>query len=72
MQWNAHTDAIWDLQHHLTKDLLVSCSADGTCKLWQTFSDRYEIKGKMLNVFSSKVENQFFYDTPTCVTWSGD
>lgn len=30
----AHTDAVWDLAYHIDTDQLLSCSADGTCKLW--------------------------------------
>lgn len=30
----AHTDAVWDLAYHIDTDHLLSCSADGTCKLW--------------------------------------
>ena len=30
----AHTDAVWDLAYQIETDQLLSCSADGTCKLW--------------------------------------
>ena len=29
-----HTDAIWDLAVHAKTGLLLSCAADGTCRLW--------------------------------------
>ncbi|XP_053553910.1 striatin-3 isoform X1 [Bombina bombina] len=29
-----HTDAVWDLSHSGIKDRLISCSADGTVRLW--------------------------------------
>ncbi len=29
-----HSDAIWDLAIHPTTGLLLSCAADGTCRLW--------------------------------------
>lgn len=29
-----HTDAIWDLAVHPKSGLLLSCAADGTCRLW--------------------------------------
>ena len=29
-----HTDAVWDLAMHPSMGLLLSCSADGTCRLW--------------------------------------
>lgn len=31
-----HTDAVWDLAMHPSLSLLLSCSADGTCRLWST------------------------------------
>jgi len=30
----AHTDAVWDLAYHIDTDRLLSCSADGTVRLW--------------------------------------
>lgn len=30
----AHTDAVWGLAIHSTKVQLLSCSADGTVRLW--------------------------------------
>jgi len=30
----SHTDAVWDLAYQIDTDRLLSCSADGTCKLW--------------------------------------
>ena len=29
-----HTDAVWDLAVHSSSGSLLSCSADGTCRLW--------------------------------------
>ncbi len=29
-----HTDAVWGLAHHSARGQLLSCSADGTVKLW--------------------------------------
>ena len=29
-----HTDAVWDLVVHRDRDLLATCSSDGTCKIW--------------------------------------
>ncbi|XP_057316600.1 striatin-3-like isoform X2 [Hydractinia symbiolongicarpus] len=34
----AHTDAVWDLAYHIDTDYLLSCSADGACKLWNPSS----------------------------------
>lgn len=30
----AHRDAVWDLVVHPTTGRLLSCAADGTCRLW--------------------------------------
>lgn len=32
--WTGHTDAVWGLAYSGIKNLLLSCSADGTVKLW--------------------------------------
>jgi len=29
-----HRDAVWDLAIHPTTGLLLSCGADGSCRLW--------------------------------------
>ena len=29
-----HTDAVWDLALHPTTGYILSCSADGSCRLW--------------------------------------
>lgn len=31
---NGHTDAIWGLAFTILKNRLISCSADGTVRLW--------------------------------------
>lgn len=48
-KWNAHTDIIWELNHHPNEDLLLSSSADGTIKMWDTSQDRSH---KILKTFS--------------------
>lgn len=32
--WLGHTDAVWGLAYSGIKNRLLSCSADGTVKLW--------------------------------------
>jgi len=34
----SHTDAVWGLSAHSTKPYVLSCSADGTVKLWSPHS----------------------------------
>lgn len=43
-----HTDAVWGLSVNHTKDQLISCSADGTVKLWSTQG--------LLNTYASEAE----------------
>ena len=50
--FTAHTDAVWDLAYHIDTDHLLSCSADGTCKLWNPSSktplvESYTHEGKI-------------------------
>lgn len=42
----AHTDAVWGLSIHASKSQLLSCSADGTVRLWEPGS-----KSPLLNTF---------------------
>jgi len=42
----AHTDAVWGLAVHSSKSQLLSCSADGTVRLWSP-----ENKTPLLNTF---------------------
>lgn len=41
-----HTNAVWDLAVHVQQMYLLSCSADGTCRLWKPFS-----KSPLLSTF---------------------
>jgi len=43
----AHTDAVWGLSIHNTKMQLLSCSGDGTVRLWSPGS-----KSPLLNTFT--------------------
>jgi len=45
----AHTDVVWDLAYHIDTDHLLSCSADGTCKLWNPSS-----KSPLVQTYSSE------------------
>ena len=52
---------------------MLSCSADGTSKLWETFGSNYEIyDGKLLETYSQLQNDGFRYDVPTCVSWMDD
>ena len=42
----AHTDAIWGLSIHSSRTQLLSCSADGTVRLWSPGT-----KSPLLNTF---------------------
>ncbi|KAL5009242.1 hypothetical protein ScPMuIL_014823 [Solemya velum] len=54
----AHTDAVWGLSIHSTKMQLLSCSSDGTVRLWSPGS-----KSPLLNTFTLDTDN----DIPTSV-----
>ncbi|CAM1308836.1 STRN (predicted), partial [Pycnogonum litorale] len=46
---SSHTDAVWDLSIHSSKMQLLSCSADGTVKLWSPQSNT-----PLLNTYSTE------------------
>ncbi|XP_060561139.1 striatin-3-like isoform X3 [Ruditapes philippinarum] len=48
----AHTDAVWGLSIHNTKSQLLSCSADGTVRLWSPGT-----KSPLLNTFTVDSED---------------
>ncbi|XP_045179926.2 striatin-3-like isoform X6 [Mercenaria mercenaria] len=48
----AHTDAVWGLSIHNTKTQLLSCSADGTVRLWSPGT-----KSPLLNTFTVDSED---------------
>ncbi|KAK7104752.1 striatin-3-like isoform X1 [Littorina saxatilis] len=47
----AHTDAVWGLSIHSTKTQLLSCSSDGTVRLWSPGT-----KSPLLNTFTAENE----------------
>ncbi|XP_064600023.1 striatin-3-like isoform X2 [Liolophura sinensis] len=56
--YDAHTDAVWGLSIHSTKMQLLSCSGDGTVRLWSPGST-----SPLLNTFTVDKGN----GVPTCV-----
>ncbi|KAL0266514.1 UNVERIFIED_CONTAM: hypothetical protein PYX00_009027 [Menopon gallinae] len=59
---SGHFDAVWGLSVHSTKPHLLSCSADGTVKLWAP-----HIKDTLLNTFESRLDG-----SPTSVDFVRD
>ncbi|XP_065056919.1 striatin-like [Rhopilema esculentum] len=57
----AHTDAVWDLAVQAETDRLLSCSADGTCRLWNA-----ELKSPLLCTYRAENET----GNPTSVAFS--
>ncbi|KAL1117935.1 hypothetical protein AAG570_004248 [Ranatra chinensis] len=57
-----HTDAVWRLGVHSQRQQLVSCSADGTVKLWAPHS-----KTPLLNTYTSEIDG-----VPTSVDFVRD
>ena len=43
-----HTNAVWDLAIHHQQNHLLSCSADGTCRLWNPI-----VKVPIVNTYSA-------------------
>lgn len=56
-----HADAVWGLSYHGPKQQLLSCSADGTVKLWKP-SNRTQ---PLLKTFGSNDDGK----VPTSVDW---
>ena len=52
----AHTDAVWGLSIHSSKMQLLSCSSDGTVRLWSPGS-----KSPLLNTFRGENGNLLRY-----------
>ncbi|XP_046847886.1 LOW QUALITY PROTEIN: striatin-like [Xenia sp. Carnegie-2017] len=46
-----HTNAVWDLAIHHQQNHLLSCSADGTCRLWNPI-----VKVPIVNTYSASKE----------------
>lgn len=59
-----HTDAVWGLSFHLARQQLLSCSADGTVKLWAP------AQGASNALVKSFGEAEFgSHGSPTSVDW---
>ena len=70
--WKAHSEPIWELNHHKIKPLMISSSPDGV-KLWHTIDNsdfQKLIPGKMLTRFAYRNSKELFPDRPTSVCWS--
>ncbi|KAM8833391.1 striatin-3 isoform 2-T2 [Synchiropus picturatus] len=60
--WTEHSDAVWGLAYSGIKSRLLSCSADGTVKLWNP-----QEKKPCISTFNSNRE----HGTPTSVDFNG-
>ncbi|XP_069008936.1 striatin-3 isoform X1 [Embiotoca jacksoni] len=60
--WTGHTDAVWGLAYSGIKNRLLSCSADGTVKLWNPTE-----KNPCISTFNTNKEN----GVPTSVDFNG-
>ncbi|XP_077394937.1 striatin-3 [Festucalex cinctus] len=61
--WTDHTDAVWSLAYSGAKDRLLSCSADGTVKLWNPRRDNEPC----VSTFNAAAE----HGIPTAVDFNG-
>uniref|UniRef100_UPI003AADAE08 striatin-3 n=1 Tax=Centroberyx gerrardi TaxID=166262 RepID=UPI003AADAE08 len=60
--WAGHTDAVWGLAYSGIKNRLLSCSADGTVKLWNP-----QEKNPCISTFNTNHE----HGIPTAVDFNG-
>ncbi|XP_077477401.1 striatin-3 [Stigmatopora argus] len=60
--WTGHTDAVWSLAYSAVKDRLLSCSADGTVKLWNP-----QEENPCISTFNADGE----HGVPTSVDFNG-
>ncbi|XP_056151255.1 striatin-3 [Lampris incognitus] len=60
--WTGHTDAVWGLAYSGIKNRLLSCSADGTVKLWNP-----QEKNPCISTFNTQQE----HGIPTAVDFNG-
>lgn len=60
--WLGHTDAVWGLAYSGIKNRLLSCSADGTVKLWNPTE-----KNPCISTFNTNKE----HGVPTSVDFNG-
>ncbi|XP_041810063.1 striatin-3 isoform X1 [Chelmon rostratus] len=60
--WTGHTDAVWGLAYSGIKNRLLSCSADGTVKLWNPTE-----KNPCISTFNTNKE----HGVPTSVDFNG-
>ncbi|KAK2826820.1 hypothetical protein Q5P01_021034 [Channa striata] len=60
--WAGHTDAVWGLAYSGIKNRLLSCSADGTVKLWNPTD-----KNPCISTFNTNKE----HGVPTSVDFNG-
>ena len=71
-----HSDAIWDLAVHSKLGLLLSCAADGTCRLWNHTQTSPQVKlfqaepGIQESVFSLYSFSSFSCSLPQSLTLS--
>ncbi len=61
---HGHTDAVWGLAHHNARSQLLSCSADGTVKLWSVGGAGANKTQPLLSTFGGGAEG-----VPTAVDW---
>jgi len=61
-----HTDAIWGLSLHTQKLQLLSCSADGTVKLWSPIKQKPLLLSTYVSDQGNSVTFQLEYRSSFC------
>ena len=60
-----HTNAVWDLAVHHQQNYLLSCSADGTCRIWNPTA-----KTPLVNTYPAS-KGMFCYSVVWFTIWCG-
>jgi striatin 1/3/4 len=63
-----HSDAVWEVKPHMHLPIVLSCSADGSLKLWDVNSSSASLKSTIwFSGTSQNVSSEL--DLPTSTTW---
>ncbi len=61
-----HKDAVWGLAHHAARSQLLSCSADGTVKLWSVGKGQQSSQSALVSTFGTTDSGT---SVPTSADW---
>lgn len=64
-----HSDAVWQIQPHMTAPLLLSCSADGSLKLWDVTLSNMHLKSTFWYNGPKTQASLTVFESPTSACW---